>query len=339
MKEKTKMKTIAVEEHFQTPNLVKAVKEAQKRSGRPKHAMNYYFQESDKALLASQFRSVLDLGEGRLALMDANGIETQVVQTQIPSWMDKADATPIAHDTNDELAAAISKHPDRFRAFAQIAFQDPEAGAAELNRTVTKLGFKGAVWSGMCGELFLDDPSFRPILGEAERLEVPIYLHPSEPPQEVFKAYYTGLPDTCRGTMACPGWGWHTENGLHAYRLVLNGLFDRFPKLQFILGHLGEHIPWSVNRADEWITPLAPHLERRVGDYFSTNFYYATSGYFYTAPLICALLTVGADRIVFAVDYPYTPMEAGRKFLETAPLSQTDLAKITHLNIERLLKL
>lgn len=333
-----KMRTIAIEEHFSKVKSQAAIKQAAVPATSP---LGLFRQENNKVNMPMIIKKLLDLGDDRLADMDTAGIDIQVLQFSGVhlDGMDKTSAALVARESNDILAEAIDAHPDRFAGFAQLALQDPEGSAAELERCVTRLGFKGAVWSGTCNGLFLDDPSFRPVLAEAERLDVPIYLHPGAPSPEVFKAYFSGLPEGVGGTLSMAGWGWHVENGLHSLRLVLSGVFDRFPKLQFIIGHMGENIPFSLARADDWLTPLATHLERSVADYFLTNFYISTSGYFALQPLLCAVTVFGADRILFAVDYPYSPNSAARIFLDTAPLSPGDLAKIAHQNAERLLKI
>jgi predicted TIM-barrel fold metal-dependent hydrolase len=217
--------------------------------------------------------------------------------------------------------------------------QDPEEAASELTRCVTKLGFKGALISGTINDRFLDDPVFEPVLAEAEKLGVPLYLHPAPPPAAVYDVYFRGLPADIAGSLATSAWGWHVETGLHCLRLVAAGVFDRFPKLQIIIGHMGENLPFSLARADNRLTPFTPHLQRRVRDYFLTNFHITTSAYFTLPPLLCALMVFGVDRILFSVDYPFSPNAPGRALLDTAPLSPADLEKIAHGNAERLLKL
>ncbi len=291
--------------------------------------------------MAEAFKKLLDLGEGRLADMDAAGIDMQVLSLSA-SGLDKLDQTTrtsLVRECNDALAEAVSAHPDRFAGFAHLALQEPDGAAAELERCVTRLGFKGVMVSGTTDGRFLDDPRFYPVLAEAERLDVPIYLHPAPPPPDVFKAYFSGLPDGVGTALSMAGWGWHAENGLHSLRLVVAGVFDRFPKLQLIIGHMGENIPFSLARADERLSPAAPYLQRRVADYFHTNFHITTSGYFALQPLLCALTVFGADRIIFAVDYPYSPNTDGRNLLNAAPLCPEDLEKIAHKNAERLLGL
>ncbi|MGD0857351.1 MAG: amidohydrolase family protein, partial [Dehalococcoidia bacterium] len=234
------MRTIAIEEHFSTPQ---CQTDLQKITGQVMFA----------PLMAEIGQKLLDLGDGRLSDMDAAGIDMQVLSLSGFGiyQLDPATGTALARDCNDALAAAVRTHPDRFAGFAFVALQDPEGAAAELERCVTRLGFKGAMVSGTINGRFLDDPSFQPVLAAAEQLDVPIYLHPGPPPPDVFKAYFSGLPAGVGGALATAGWGWHVENGLHSLRLVASGVFDRFPKLQLIIGHMGENIPFSLARAEE----------------------------------------------------------------------------------------
>jgi predicted TIM-barrel fold metal-dependent hydrolase len=282
-----------------------------------------------------------DVGAGRLADMDAAGIDLQVLSATGVGLdkLDRETGTALARENNDALAEIVRARPDRFAAFALLAMQDPEAAAAELERCTLKLGFKGALISGTINERFLDDPTFEPVLAQAEKLDVPLYLHPAPPPAAVYQAYFSGLPAEIAGSLATSAWGWHVETGLHSLRLVVAGVFDRFPKLQVIIGHMGENLPFSLARADARLAPFTTHLQRPVRDYFLANFHITTSAYFTLPPLLCALMVFGVDRILFSVDYPFSPNAPGRTLLETAPLSPADLEKIAHLNAEKLLKL
>lgn len=316
------MRVIAIEEHFSTSG----IRAAAGRRG---------------AGLAGTVALLDDLGEQRIAGMDAAGIDLQVLSVNPPATqqLEPAVAVPLAMRTNDHLAAAIAAHPDRFAGFATLPTADPEAAATELERAVTDLGFKGAMVHGHTHGRFLDDQTFWPFLQRAESLGVPVYLHPTFPAQQVMEAYYGGFDAAVSEVLATAGWGWHAETGLHALRMVVGGVFDRFPGLRVIIGHMGEHIPFSLARADERLSPVAGHLERRVAEYFQQNFYITTSGYFTDPPLECALAVLGADRIIFSVDYPFSDNTAARAFLDRAPLSRADREKIAHGNAERLLGL
>jgi predicted TIM-barrel fold metal-dependent hydrolase len=245
----------------------------------------------------------------------------------------------LAHDANDRLAAAVREHPKRFAGFAALALQEPEKAAAEFERCVRALGFKGALVHGTTRGMFLDDPQFTPLFETAQALDVPIYLHPAPPPKPVQEAYYGGLPGQLGFFLATAAWGWHAEAGMHSLRLIVSGLFDRFPRLQLIIGHMGEDLPFSIARAEAVLSRETKHLQRRVGEYFQQHFHITTSGYFTAPPFQCAMEVVGADRILFSVDYPYSPNTVGRTFLNSLPISPEDLGKISGGNAERLLKL
>jgi predicted TIM-barrel fold metal-dependent hydrolase len=273
--------------------------------------------------------------------MDAAGIDMQVLSLA-GSGLDKLEpttATALARDTNDKLAAAVRAHPDRFAAFATLALLEPEKAAVEFERCVRELGFKGALLNGTTNGLFLDDKRFTPIFEIAQALDVPIYLHPAPPPRPVQQAYYDGLPSHLGFFLSTAGWGWHAEVGMHCLRLIVSGLFDHFPKLKIIIGHMGEDLPYSIVRADTVLARDANHLQRRVKDYFHEHFYITTSGYFTVPPFLCALQVAGADRILFSIDYPFSPNTVGRDFLNSLPVSPEDMEKIAHRNAERLLNL
>jgi uncharacterized protein len=321
------MRTITLEEHFATPEVLKKSAEIQ-----PASRNNFVKAVEEK---------LLDLGKGRIADMDAAGIDLQVISLT-NAGMDKFDsptATALAHDANDKLADAVRAHPERLAGFAALALQEPEKAAAEFERGVRKLGFKGTLIHGTTKGVFLDDPRFTPIFDVAQALDVPIYLHPTLPPKAVEDAYFGGLPGQTGFFLSTAAWGWHVETGTHCLRLILSGLFDRFPKLNIIIGHMGEDLPFSIARAEGVLARETTHLKRKVGEYFQEHFYITTSGYFTVPPFLCTMQVVGADRILFSVDYPYSPNTVGRKFLDALPVSQQDLAKISYGNAERLLKL
>jgi predicted TIM-barrel fold metal-dependent hydrolase len=274
--------------------------------------------------------------------MDASSIDMQVLSLS-SSGLDKLDAsiaTSLAQDTNDQLAAAVSAHPDRFAAFATLALHEPAKAALELERCVKQLHFKGLIVSGTLNGLFIDDPRFTPVLESVASLDVPIYVHPGLPPKPVADIYFSGLPAAISFALSMAGWGWHAETGLHCMRLMLSGAFDRFPNLKVIVGHMGDHLPFNIARADrvfsEMSGPNAP-FKRRLLDYFRDHFYLTTSGYFDIQPFICARDVIGLDRILFSIDYPYSSNADGRKFLDSLPVTPAELEKISHTNAEQLL--
>ena len=301
---------------------------------------------SGRARLADATAKLLDIGAGRLADMDANHIDLQVLSLS-SAGLDRLESTraaALARDTNDALAAAVRAHPARFAAFATLALQEPAVAARELERCVTDLGFKGMMVMGTVDGVFLDHTRFTPVFEAAHTLDVPMYLHPGLPPRPVLEAYYGGLPGTVGGDLAAAGWGFHAETGLHCLRLILSGLFDRFPKLKIIIGHMGEHLPYNIARGDWTFRRSARRgqalpFTRTVLEYFREHFYVTTSGYFTAPPLLCALQVIGADRVLFSVDYPLAPNAEATAFLNALPVGSDDLAKIAHRNAERLLKL
>jgi uncharacterized protein len=329
------MRTIALEEHVTTEEFLKATGQVYRISTK-----------SLQAGVEDVNTKLLDMGAGRIADMDANKIDMQVLSLSSVGLdkLDPASATALARDTNEKLAAAVRAHPDRFAAFATLALQEPEKVGAELEHCIKDLGFKGAMVMGSVNGVFLDDPRFTPLFETAQALDVPIYMHPGLPPREVLGAYYGGLPGNIGIGLATSGWGWHAETGMHCLRLILSGLFDRFPRLKIIVGHMGDHLPYNIARTHWVFSELARFgdtlpFKRKVIEYFRENFSITTSGYFATAPLLCALQVIGVDRVLFSVDYPYASNALGRGFLDTLPVSPEDFEKITHANAERLLKL
>jgi predicted TIM-barrel fold metal-dependent hydrolase len=273
--------------------------------------------------------------------MDTSGIDLQVLSDIGSSLAPRSgDAgVQLTRESNDQVAEAIAAHPDRFAGFATLPMTEPGAAAGELERAVRSLGLQGAMIFGTTNGRFLDDPAFLPVLERAAALSVPIYLHPTMPPAPVREAYYTGLDPAVGFVLSTSGWGWHSEVGIHALRLILAGVFDRLPTLQIIIGHMGEMIPFMLARIDDTLTPMAKQLQQPVSEYFLHHFHITTSGFFTDPPLLLAMQVMGADRIMFSVDYPFSTNEQGRAFLDHASLSPADKEKISHLNVERLLSL
>ena len=319
------MSTITLEEHFVTESFLRATRANGERTS---------------PQLAELQSKLLDLGAGWIADMDKSGIDLQVLSLAAMGFdaLDADTASSLARDINDELAEAVRAHPTRFGGFATLALKAPATAAAELERCVTRLGFHGALLDGTTDGLFLDDPRFLLVFEAAAHLGVPIYLHPAPPPQPVREAYYSGLPGELGFLLSIAGWGWHAETGLHNLRLIVSGLFDRLPALQLIIGHVGEGLPYALARSSGILSHAAPHLRQPVADYFQSNIHCTTSGYFTLPPLRCALEVVGIDRLLFSVDYPYSPNTRGRGFLDSLAeiLGADDFAKLTHRNAEHL---
>jgi predicted TIM-barrel fold metal-dependent hydrolase len=284
----------------------------------------------------------MDLDEIRLADMDAAGIDVQVISHTASSSagpLTEAESVRLASLANDQLAAAVVTHPNRFGGFATLPMISPVAAADELERAVRALGMKGAMINGTTAGRFLDDARFLPILERAVALDVPLYLHPAPPPAPVWEAYYAGFDPGVSYVLATAGWGWHAEVAVASLRMILSGAFDRLPGLQMIIGHMGEMLPFMLGRIQNVLTPVARYLERPVQDYLLHNFHFTTSGFFTDPPLLLCMETLGVDRIIFSVDYPYSTNQQGRTFLDSTSISPADKEKISHLNAERLLKL
>jgi len=324
------MKTIAIEEHFTTPLYRQKVSANEFR--------NFYLASRGEQIGHDIVEQLADLGEKRLAHMDAAGIDVQVLSFGSPGPQAFAAETaiPMSRDANDRLAEAVKAHPDRFAGFAALPTADPEAAANELERAVTRLGFKGAMIHGHTQGSFLDERKYWVIFERAQALKVPIYLHPALPHPDAVKAYFEGYEDLARA-----GWGFAVDTSCHFLRIVFAGVFDAYPDLKIILGHLGEGLPFAMHRLDDHTGRAAARrgLRKTPLQYFRDNLLVTTSGNWYAPAFMCTLLALGADSILFAVDWPYEPNSAGCKFLKDLPISELDKEKIAHLNAERILRL
>ena len=329
------MRIVALEEHFNAPAVVANVpRDAIEHRGFPGPEFPWA-QTLKRAELA-------DLGGARLADMDASGISVQVLSVAGPG----ADLVPgqngvdVARAYNEHLAEACFRHPERFRGFAHLPLLSPDAAAHELTRAVKDLGFHGVLVNGATDGRFLDDPMFEPLLAQAEALDVPIYLHPGIPVQAVRGAYFDGLPGNFSFTMALSAWGWHIDTAIHVLRLVLSGALERHPKLKLIIGHCGEALPFMLDRIDETTAAQTKMLGRRtVKETITEQVWVTTAGFFTPVPFMAALMTFGADRLMFSVDYPFASNARARAFLDSLPVSPADRAKIAHGNADRLLRL
>jgi predicted TIM-barrel fold metal-dependent hydrolase len=331
------MRTIAIEEHFVTEGFMqgpgcelRAMAEAVR--AHPKVAAGY----------AKLVEGLRDLGEGRVAAMDKAGVDMQVLSLTSPGveQLGAGEAVALAREANDALAGAVRNHPDRFAGFATLPTPSPEAAADELERAVGDHGFVGALINGHAGGRYMDDPFFWPILERAEALGVPIYLHPTPPPRTVVEASYTGnfAPGVAEG-LAAAAWGWHLETATHVLRIILGGAFDRFPRLQLVVGHMGEGLPFFLPRLELALPEMLTKLERPVGEYLRENVHYTFGGFNWPQPFLDLLLQVGVERVMFSADHPYASMEEACTFLDQLPVGTADRGKIAHRNAERLLGL
>lgn len=320
---------IALEEHFAIPETL------QDSAG---FVPGTYWDELQHRLL--------DVQDTRLKLMDAHGIEMMILSLNAPAVQaiqDRARAIEIARRANDALAEEVAKRPDRFRAFAALPLQDPDAAAAELQRCVKDLGFVGALANGFSqdaayqdgqGLLYYDLPQYRPFWGEVEKLGVPFYLHPRNPlPQDC--RIYEGHP-----WLMGPTWAFAQETAVHALRLIGSGLFDEHPGLQIILGHMGEGIPymlWRIDHRNAWVKlPKGHPAKKKFVEYFAENFHITTSGNFRTQTLVDAILELGSERIMFSADWPFENIDHAADWFDAASISEADRVKIGRANAARL---
>ena len=283
---------------------------------------------------AQEVNKLLDIGKGRIMDMTESGIDHQILSLASPGVQvfDADTATAMAKNINDELYESIKRFPERLSGFASVAPQNPVAAADELERTVRKLGFKGASINSHTKGEYLDQKKYWVLFERAEQLGVPIYIHPRVPSPGMVGPYLD-YPMLCTAMI-----GFAAEVSLHALRLMYSGLFDTFPRLKIILGHLGEALPYWLWRLDNiWERRFhSKKVKKRPSHYFKNNFYVTTSGIFSQPPLMCAYLALGADRILFAVDSPLESNDKALRFMEEAVMCDSDKDKIYHANAERI---
>ena len=329
---KSVARIIALEEHFLHPKL------------------RELYSASWVRLLDMIKGRLTDVGPERIRRMDAAGIDLQVLSHVQPGvqTLERGVAIRMSIEVNNWLGGVIQEYPTRFAGFAMLPTQSPIDAADELERTVTQFGFKGALINGHTDGRYLDDNSFSPILERAQALDVPIYLHPTDPPQAILDTYYKDLPAMKQS------WGWQVETGTHLLRLIASGVFDRFPTLKIIVGHMGELIPFGLNRINaaltmgNWLLGSQSKgaefaelrcMQKSVSYYMRANVFITTSGAFDQAALNCAIAELGIDNILFSVDDPFGDNVEGVDFLNKAQLSDEDKEKLANKNAERILKL
>jgi predicted TIM-barrel fold metal-dependent hydrolase len=323
----TKPQVIALEEHYLDPELATHFTGLDAVPPR------------DAAHLPKVPERLYDLGELRLKEMDEAGVDFQVLSHAAPSLqkVDGETGVRLAKGVNDRLHQTVLAHPDRFAAFAALPTADPKGAADELERTVTKLGFKGAMIHGLTNGLFIDDQRFWPIFERAVALDVPLYMHPSIPDPRVIDVYYKDYVEKFP-TILRAAWGFTVETATQGVRLVLSGVFEKYPGLKIILGHLGEGLPlylWRINmgfardgRGPTWFR-----------DAFTEHFWVTTSGFFSDPALLHCIQEIGIDRVLFSIDYPFVDNPPGTAWAERLPVSAADQAEILNGNAKRLLKL
>ena len=324
------MRIIAIEEHFET-----AAHRA-RFPYTPRRLKN--FADRKQQLGHDLADELLNISDTRLAAMDAAGISLQVLSLSIPGCqgLEAAEAIPMARDANDQMQETVKKYPGRFAAFAALPTADPAASAKELERTVMQFGFKGALINGHTQGSFLDDRKYWPIFEAAQALDVPIYLHPRDPHPVVLKTYFEGYEE-----LAFAGWGFAMDTCSHFLRLVWSGLFDAYPRLKMILGHLGEGLPFWLHRLEDHTRGAAARrgLKRTPAQYLTENLIVTCSGNFSGPAFLCTMMALGVDNLLFSVDWPYESNRTAVDFLKTLPISEADREKIAYRNAERVLRL
>jgi len=298
-----------------------------------------YWEPTVKDLSLELYRTIhrrlTDFGDERLAAMDGAGIDIAVLSVSGPGVQvetDASKATRKAREANEELARELTKRPGRYRGFAHLAMQDVVGAAEELERCVREYGFVGAMINGHTNGRYLDDPMFYPFWERAEALDVAVYLHPADPP--VPYVGFEGHKALARAT-----WGWTMETGTHALRLVFSGLFDRFPGSKFVLGHMGETLPYQLWRFDSRARLYGAKLKLPPSETIKRNIYVTISGMFSPEPLRCAVDALGCDHVMFAADYPFETITEASRFMDTVAIEEDLRRVIAHDNAARLLKL
>ena len=326
------MRIVTLEEHISFPEMTAKI---------PKDALGGFGQSEVMQRLTPKLANITG---DRLKSMDDNGITMQVlsVDSSGANLLSAENGPAFAMRYNDMIAEKITGFENRFTAFAHLPMTAPEAAADELERAVKEFGFRGAMVRGLTQDQFLDHPKFAPIFERAERLGVPIYLHPGLPPKEVADIYYSGLPNHSgmAEAIGCYGWGWHSETAIHVLRLLFAGVFDRYPKLNLIIGHMGEMLPMMMARSERAFKPgNGGANQRTLSDTFHQQVHITTSGFFTQPPLKIALDTFGIENIMFSIDYPFSTNEMGIDFLKAIDLPEDQIEKIAHGNADKLLNL
>ncbi|MEX8548404.1 MAG: amidohydrolase family protein [Mucilaginibacter sp.] len=326
------MRIVTLEEHVSFPEMTKLISE---------EVLGSFGQSPAMQKIAPK---LADITNERLTSMNENGIAMQVLSVDSfgANLLSPEDGPAFAFQYNNLIAEKIAGYTDRFTAFANLPMTAPFAAAEELERTVKEFGFRGTMIRGLTEDLFLDHPKFAPVLERAEKLEVPIYLHPGLPPKSVADTYYSNLSNKpgLVEALACYGWGWHSETALHVLRLLAAGIFDTYPKLKIIIGHMGEMLPMMMVRSDRAFKPGNGGANQRgLIETFHEQLYITTSGFFTEPPLRIAIDTFGIDNIMFSVDYPFSTNEMGVEFLNSLDLPNQQIEKLAHGNADKLLRL
>jgi 2,3-dihydroxybenzoate decarboxylase len=314
------VKKIALEEALTAPGLEKYLERTIET-----------FPAQTKATLTAL---LTDSTNQRIPTMDAAGIDIFVLSQTTPGVQVEPDASTavrLARSANDYMHAQIQAHPERYRALAHLPMQDVNAAISELERCVREMGFVGAMINGNTNGTYLDNACYYPFWEAVVGLDVPVYIHPADPYIQPW--VFNGYP-SLEGAV----WGWDTDNSSHFLRLMMSGLFDRYPNLTIILGHMGELLPYYVERVDTRVAAVGGGgLKRKPSDYFKSNLLITTAGVFQDSSLLCALAELGDDRVLFSVDYPFEDANRASAWIDAAPISAEQREKVCYGNAERAL--
>jgi len=301
-----------------------------------------FFLESDSDVPTAVRRKLLDLDEERIQDMDASGIARQVISLTAPGVqvLDSATAVSIASQANDQLAEAVAKYPDRFSGLAAMAPQNPQAAAKEIERGVKSLGFHGVILNSHTQGEYFDDPKFWEIFEAADALDVPIYLHPNTPSRGMIEPLLElGLDGAI--------YGFAVETGMHLLRIIVSGVFDRFPNLKIVVGHLGEALPFWLFRLDFMHDRMVragryenvKALKKNISDYLRENVWITTSGMAWEPAIMFVRSVIGADHVMYAMDYPYQFVPEEVKVTDDLPITDAELKAFYQTNAESIFSL
>src|SRR5579863_1295553 len=335
------LRKIALEEHFGHPIVFMQDSEGRfetLKEANIGHLGPEYFEVVQQRLLdfdTTRLQAMDEAGIDKVLLSFGAGFRTFGVQ----GILDRVEAANTARTVNDFLAEQVRAHPSRYIGMATLALQNPDEAVRELERCVTKLGFKGVMVNGYTqlespdNLIYLDDDRMTPLWEALTALDVPLYLHP--------RASHNNVQYDSHPELTGAAWGFAPETATHALRIVYSGLFDRFPTAKLVLGHLGESLPFLAWRIQHGIdfSPNGRTTKKRLSDYLAENIWVTTSGNFSTQALHCTMLTMGADRILFSADYPYEDYAEGGEFIDTVPIGESDRRKIAYGNAKALYRL
>lgn len=331
------MKIIAIEEHTVSKEIDAAT------AGVIKKAYPWYdsFLKPPAADTPS-IPDLFELGERRINELDKAGIDMEVLSyPNATQWLTGTHALELAKEANNRLAETIKEYPGRFSAFATLPLNNPKVAATELERCINEYNFCGALISGrpQTGNIFLDDKLYYTIWEVLTQYDLPVYIHPNYTTASVCDAYYAGFKQDVSTVLSVYGFGWHLEAGIQVLRMILAGVFEKFPELKVVSGHWGEIIPYYLARLDQMLNPSVTGLPEKISSYYCKHVWVTPAGIYDYDNLLFCISKFGIDHLIFATDFPYVPLGEARPFIENAPISEEDKNLFAHSNAEKLLRL